>query len=436
MTNHQLDNQRDAIEHNLDLGWELLSAQPTHPKVGELAAQVIAAQPERSSASLLLGLHLEASGRLEEAKRVFLQVAGRRDNHFVTAAQCLRHVSFGLRDHAEALRWADVAIKEEPESWGNVMELGSAMAENGDLDHAWQRLDDAVAMCARTSPDDLPVALAQRAGYLLSNFAPLERFMPAAEEAIRADAASPWVALMLGWSYLVQYRFDEAEELTLRILRIDPTEELFQTLLETTRTVRGVVDDAAEEGITIDDIRRSGVLETTWRLLRERELGIDLDSALVALEEVLPAEVRATLSPPASPEQTEEAGALAGESLALWHDGQRPGVGDTWGLGGPFRLMTAAEMIALEDAIDADASAYPGWPENDVREAVMTDDAGDYLVVVSFGAVVKRRAGQPDEPLAPSMGDWVWAQVARFGGADQRPASLRIAAADFLESQG
>lgn len=195
--------------------------------------------------------------------------------------------------------------------------------------------------------------------------------------------------------------------------------------MQTARTVQNIVDNAAEEGITLDDVRRSGMLETSWQHLREQSIGVDLASALAALDEVMPAEVRATLAPPADPEKAEEAGAIAGETLLIWHDGQPQGSGAVWGLAEPFRLLSLDEVIALQDAIEADQAAYPEWPENDVQEPVMTDDAGAYLVVAAFGAVVRRQAGHPDVPVASTMAGWVWERVEQYGGVDPRPAILK-----------
>ncbi|SDG26262.1 hypothetical protein SAMN05216553_106458 [Lentzea fradiae] len=87
--------------------------------------------------------------------------------------------------------------------------------------------------------------------------------------------------------------------------------------------------------------------------------------------------------------------------------------------------MSAAEIIAMDAGIEADQAAHPDWPENEIWEQVMTDDAGAYLVAVAFGALVKRRPGQPDEPVAASMADWVWDRVVQFGGQDPRPAPWR-----------
>ncbi len=416
----------DDLERDLDLTWELFEAQPTHPKVAELALRVLAAQPERSSVSLLLGNHREICGDADEARRLYLQVAGRRDRQFVNAARALRHLAFAEHDHVEALRWARTVLAEEHEEWDDWMELGSAQALGGEHEDGWRQLDDAVALCSRTAPDELGTALGKRAVYLLGSFAPPDRFVPAAEEAIRADAANSWIALMLGWAYLVQYRFADAEQLGLRLLRENPTEDLLRNMMETARTLRGIVENAQEKDITLADVRRTGVIELKWQQLRDEMLGTDLASALAALDDAMPADLRATLRPGMSisaETEVDKLGAMVAEDLVAWHDGQQPGSGAAWGLAEPFRLMSAAEIIAMSTEIEADPAAHPDWPEDEAWEQVMTDDAGAYLVAVAFGALVKRRPGHPDEPVAPSMADWVWDRVADFGGPDPRPAA-------------
>lgn len=415
----------EAVERDLDLAWELLLAQPTHPKVAELALGVLAVQPERSSAMLLLAKHREACDEPAEARRLYLEVAGRRDRQFVSAARALRLLAFVDIDRAEALRWAQVVLAEEQEDWDDWMELGAALALSGDRDEGWRRFDAAVEQCARTTPDELPQALGKRAAYLLESFAPPDRFVPAAEEAIRADPANSLVALMLGWAYLTQYRFGDAEEVALRLLREEPTEGQYLNLVETARTMRRVVENAASEEITLEDVRRSGVIEMAWQQMRDELTGTDLSSALAALDDVMPDDLRATLRPGAAPageSGRDRVGAMAAETLVTWHDGQPAGSGGAWGLGEPFRLMSAEEIIAMDAAIEADPAAYPDWPENESWEQVLTDDAGAHLAVVAFGRLVKRQPGRPDEPVAASMADWVWDRVAAFGGRDPRPA--------------
>ncbi|WP_236594301.1 tetratricopeptide repeat protein [Saccharothrix sp. 6-C] len=428
---HAAADDHDAVERTLDLAWELFAAQPAHPEVAELASRVLAAQPERSSVSLLLANHREVCGEAGEARRLYLQVAGRRDHQFVNAARALRHLAVAEHDHAEALSWARTVLGEDHEEWGDWMELGHVQALCGEHEDGWRQLDEAVALCSRTAPDELPKALGKRAAYLLGSFAPPDRFVPAAEEAIRADAANSWVALMLGWSYLVQYRFTDAEQLGLRLLRENPTEDLLQDLVGTARTMLRIVDKAHTQDITLEDIRRSGVIELGWRQLRDQVLGTDLASALAALDDVMPADLRATLRPGVAISDvpgSDQLGSVAAEDLVAWHDGQLPGTGAAWGTAGPFRLMSAAEIIALGAEIEADPAAHPDWPENEVWEQVMTDDAGAYLVIVALGALVERRPGHPDKPVAESMADWIWDRVADFGGRDPRPAPRRTEA--------
>ena len=415
----------DAVERTLDLAWELFAAQPTHPKVAELALQVLAAQPERSSVSLLLGNHREFCGEADEARRLYLQVAGRRDRQFINAARALRHLALAVHDHPEALRWAHTVMGEDHEEWDDWMELGYAQALCGEHEDGWRQLDEAMALCSRTAPEQLGKALGKRAVYLLGTFAPPDRFAPAAEEAIRADAANSSVALLLGWAYLVQYRFADAEQIGLRLLRENPTEGLLQNLVETARTMLRIVENAHAQDITLEEIRRAGVIELGWQQLRDQMLGIDLASALAALDDVMPADLRASLRPGAAisaETDGDKIGSMVAEDLLAWHDGQEPGSGAVWGPAEPFRLMSAAEIIAMSTEIEADQAAHPDWPENEAWEQVMTDDGGAYLVVVAFGALVRRRPGHPDEPVAASMADWIWDRVVAFGGPDPRPA--------------
>lgn len=414
----------DDVARNLDLAWELLAAQPTHPRIAELALRVLAAQPERNSATMALGNHRQACGEIDEARRLFLQVAGRRDKWFTMAARALRHLESAENNHAEALRWAHTVLAEDHEDWDDWMRLGHVQARSGEHEAGWRQLDEAVALCARTAPDDLPKALGKRAEYLLESLAPPERFVPAAEEAIRANAADSWVAVLLGFAYVAQYRFDDAEQLGMRLLRENPTDDLAQSLVGLARSMLRIVEKASGDDITLEDIQGTGVIEMAWRQIRDRKLGIDLASALAALDAVLPADLHATLRPGASAADLagKKVGSLVAKELVAWHDGQQPGSGAAWGLAEPFRLMSAAEIIAMDAEIEAGQEANPDWPENELWEQVMTDDAGAYLVAVAFGALVKRRPGQPDEPVAASMADWIWDRVAGFGGPDPRPA--------------
>ncbi|WP_233598887.1 MULTISPECIES: lipopolysaccharide assembly protein LapB [unclassified Amycolatopsis] len=413
------------VERDLDLAWELIGAQPTHPKIAELALRVLASQPQRSSALMVLGDHREACGEADEARRLFLQVAALRNSWFTMAARALRHLESAENNHDEALRWAHTVLGENQEDWDDWMQLGHAQARSGEYEAGWRQLDEAVALCARTAADDLPKALRKRAQYLLESLAPPERFAPAAEEAIRTNAADSWVAMLLGYAYLAQYRFDDAEQLGLRLLREDPTDDLLRSLVGTARAMLQIVEKARGDDITLTDIQGTGALEMAWQQMRDHRLGIDLPSALAALDAVLPADLRATLRPGAEDLADKKVGSMVAKRLVTWHDGQQPGSGAAWGSAEPFRLMSADEIIAMDAEIEADPAAHPDWPESGLWEQVMTDDAGTYLVVVAFGALVRRRPGQPDEPVADSMADWIWDRVADFGGRDPRPAPLK-----------
>ena len=411
------------VERDLDLAFEIFAARRTHPEVARLALRVLAAQPDRASAALLLGKHRELCGETDEARRLYHRVAGNGGSQVINAARALRDLAFAERDRLEARSWARTVLGLDQEGWEDWLQLGHARALCGDVDGGWRLLDEAVALCARTAVDDLPRALGRRAACLLESFAPPDEFVPAAEAAIRANAASPMVGLLLGWAYMVQYRFVDAETLGLRLLREDPTADQVQNLVTTVRTMQQIVQGAAAQDITLDDIRRSGVIEMAWRQLRDEALGTDLASALAALDDVMPDDLRASLRAGAvlSDDDAALLGPMVSEDLVSWHDGQQPGSGTAWSLPEPVRLLSAAEIIALGTDVDADPTLHASWPPDDSWEAVMTDDAGSYLVVVAFGTLVRRHPGRPDVPVAPSMADWIWDRVASFGGRDARP---------------
>ncbi|MGO1508825.1 MAG: tetratricopeptide repeat protein, partial [Microbacterium sp.] len=321
------------------------------------------------------------------------------------------------RNHARALELAITAVEEDTELWFNHMQLGNAMAACGDFEAGWDLMDDAVAMCGRTMPDMLGTALAAQITRLAEGFAPPERQIPIARAAIEADPANVWAAEMLGWSYLLQYRFDDAEDLARRLLREDPQNELMHTLLSLANKFRRIIE---ENDVPPEKMRAAGFVESAWRHQLDMERGLDLESALDALEAVLPDAVRATLRGPADPDETANLTRPL-RTLVRWHDGQEPGTGAVWGLEEPFRLMTAAELDELDAAIDADADAFPEWPEDEMWDQVLTDDDGAYLAIVAFGRLVRRSGDRDDVVIADSLADWVWDRVAAFGGHDPRP---------------
>ncbi|MDF9717040.1 tetratricopeptide repeat protein [Nocardioides sp. ChNu-153] len=409
----------DPLERDVDLAWELYDVQPTHPEIGRLAGRVLAQQPDRTGIRMLLALHLEARDDIAEARRILLDVVGRRDRFFVDAARRLRALEQHECDHAEARRWAEVVLQEEPDGWHDRMELGASTAMAGDPVRGWRLLDEAVAHCARTDADDLRHALASRALSLFQSFAPPERFVPAAEEAMRADPSSEIVGGPLIWAYVHQGRFDEAEELASRLLRLDPTDGLAGGALQMIRDTRAA---AEKHEMTLADVHAAGLVAAAWSHMRAQVLGTDLASALAALETVLPPDLRAALRPPLD---EEAARSLSGErEIATWHDGQEPGTGALWGpAGGGFRLLSGAEVTAMDEAIEAEPDAWPEWPQDSLEDyysQVMTDDAGGYLVA-TLGDVVVRRTGADDVHVAPSLADWFWDRVSDLGGRDPRP---------------
>lgn len=412
-----MSDELTYTDRDRTLAWDLYDAQPTNPKIEELAYRVLADEPWRTGMVILLADHFSARRRVAEARQKYEEVMGRRDQFFANAAAGLRDLELGQRNHARALELAITAVEEDTELWFNHMQLGNAMAACGDFEAGWDLMDDAVAMCGRTMPDMLGTALAAQITRLAEGFAPPERQIPIARAAIEADPANVWAAEMLGWSYLLQYRFDDAEDLARRLLREDPQNELMHTLLSLANKFRRIIE---ENDVPPEKMRAAGFVESAWRHQLDMERGLDLESALDALEAVLPDAVRATLRGPADPDETANLTRPL-RTLVRWHDGQEPGTGAVWGLEEPFRLMTAAELDELDAAIDADADAFPEWPEDEMWDQVLTDDDGAYLAIVAFGRLVRRSHDRDDVVIAESLADWVWDRVAAFGGHDPRP---------------
>ncbi|MGO1801255.1 MAG: tetratricopeptide repeat protein [Microbacteriaceae bacterium] len=412
-----MSDELTYTDRDRTLAWDLYDAQPTNPKIEELAYRVLADEPWRTGMVILLADHFSARRRVAEARQKYEEVMGRRDQFFANAAAGLRDLELGQRNHARALELAITAVEEDTELWFNHMQLGNAMAACGDFEAGWDLMDDAVAMCGRTMPDMLGTALAAQITRLAEGFAPPERQIPIARAAIEADPANVWAAEMLGWSYLLQYRFDDAEDLARRLLREDPQNELMHTLLSLANKFRRIIE---ENDVPPEKMRAAGFVESAWRHQLDMERGLDLESALDALEAVLPDAVRATLRGPADPDETANLTRPL-RTLVRWHDGQEPGTGAVWGLEESFRLMTAAELDELDAAIDADTDAFPEWPEDEMWDQVLTDDDGAYLAIVAFGRLVRRSGDRDDVVIAESLADWVWDRVAAFGGHDPRP---------------
>ncbi|MFT4220005.1 MAG: hypothetical protein QM611_05770 [Microbacterium sp.] len=412
--------ERAATERDRDLAWELSDFRLDHPRIAQLAQSVLAREPTFTDMIILLAMHREACGEVDEARRLLRELMGRRDRQYVNAAKKLRDLEFSEGNYPESLRLADIVLRETPEvDWLDLMDHASALAFVAGPEEGWRELDDAVELCARTDPEQHPGALGQRALRLLASGAPADRFLVAAEEAIAADPSEPIIATALAYAYLYDYRPREAEELLRRVLREDPTNEVAQSGLV---VARGFLDPIERGDATMGLLRHIGMGEIAWRILRDRFFGVGLAEALAALEEVLPEELARSLRPPLG---REAARASDGEAkLLAWHDGQEPGSGGLWGDGTAFRLMSAAEIAEMNDAIERQPEAWPQWDaEAEYFTQILTDDAGAYLFEGTAGRLYRRRVGEDDREVAPSFTDWMWDRVVAFGGADPRPGS-------------
>lgn len=411
--------QVDPVQRMSDMAWDLWEAQPTHPKVRELATAVLAEAPERTGMWILLSRHFSACGDVEVARRFLQDLIGTRDGQYLNAVRELVTLECAERSYVEARRWAEVALHEEPESARGLMDLAEATAMSGDHDEGWRMLDEAVEAFATTRVDDLPWALVHRAMVLLGSYAPPARFISAAEEAVRADPTDEFIRYPLAWGYVHEGRFDDAEEISLRMLREDPTDELAASVVQMVRRVRAGLEKSEQ---TMEGLVASGMLEQIWTQMRDQQLGHDVVTALAELEQVMPKQLRDTLLPGVDPETARETG--GSRELAAWHDGQEPGAGRIWGLDGDFRLMSAAEILEMDDLVEARPEEYPEWQAETLAEAysqLMTDDAGGYLIEVAMGRLAIRRAGAEDVVVAGSLKDFVWDRVAAWGGKDPRP---------------
>jgi len=413
-----VDLQRAAIERDRDLAWELFDAKPTHQRIPELAQSVLAREPTFTGMIILIALHREACGEIEEARRLLRDLAGRRDRQYGNAVKKLRDLEFSDQRYAEALRLAEIVLRENPEAdWMDRMDYGSALIFTGDPEGGWRVIDEAVEQCARVDADHYGDALGQRATRLLASSAPPGRFLLAAEEALAADPGEPLLAVTLAYAYLYDYRAEEAEALFRRVLREDPTDEVARGGLI---VARGFLDPIERGDGTMEEIRAAGMGEIAWRILRDQIYGTGLEEALAALTAVLPDGLARSLRPPVDRETARSSGGEA--KLLAWRDGQEPGTGELWGTGERFRLMTASEIRATEEAIEGDPDSWPQWdPEHEYYTLISTDDAGAYLIEGPGGRLRRRGAGEADREVSPSFADWVWDRVAAFGGVDPRP---------------
>lgn len=420
--NTTTNDERSAIEHDRDLAWELWDAQPTHPRIPELAHSVLAREPSFTGMIVLIALHREACGEIDEARRLLRDLIGRRDRQYLNAVKKLRDLEMSDGDFAEALRLCEIVLREQPDAdWIEHMELGSALAYTGRAEEGWRRIDEAVGIAAAQGAQEHAIALGQRATRLFATAADPERLLPAAEEAYAADPTEYLLAVTLGYAYLNSYRPDEALDLFQRALREDPTFELAQNGVKVTR---GFLEPIRTGAATMDTMREMQMGEYVWRRFVAKAFGADLADALVALDEVMPETLAATLRPP-----LDQAAAVASggqDTIFAWHDGQEAGTGELWGPGERFRLMTGAEVAEMNGGVEQDPAAWGDWDDKpDYFWVIFTDDAGDYLLEGLGGKLYRRSPGVPDVEVAPSPAEWIWDRVAAFGGRDPRPGRSR-----------
>ncbi|MBW8761479.1 MAG: tetratricopeptide repeat protein [Microbacterium sp.] len=418
MTHHDdRDNlEQVAIVRDRDLALELLGAQPTNRRIATLAHSVLAREPRFTGTYLILALHHQARGELDDARRELRQLIGFQDGYRLTAVRILRDLEYENRRFDEALRLAEHAMQggEEVE-WLDLMMLGAATVFTGSRTDGWDLMDEAVVWTGRVDPTLIPKVLAKRALLFLSTGAPPERFLPAAEAAI---AASPWERLLsiaLAYAYLYDYRAADARDLFQRVLREDPTDTVAQGGMI---MARGFLEPIERGDATMDQLREAGMGEMAWRIMHEQIFDLDIEHALAALSRVLP---RALVRALRGPLRRKKLEATEGNrSLLGWHDGQDPGTGDAWGLGEPVRLLSGAEVDAMAAAAQ-DPGAWPTWSEDDAFVPIATDDAGSYFFEGYASRLYRRTVGGPDVEVAPSLADWVWDRVVDFGGEEPRP---------------
>ncbi len=410
----------DSVERDYRTARALMDIQLTNRKAARLLRRVLAADPDNTDARYWLGVFHVATDDPVQARRLMLEVIGKHDHLFASAARVMRDMEFEEHNYDAGLEWATAAMKADPHWWNSLMGLGLLTGMSGGLEVGWQMIDDAVDLCVRTSPDMLPRALRYRTVCLLDTFAPPDRVGTAAEEAFRANPADEVMGSVLSWAYATLGRFADAEATARRVLRIDPTDEIPQITLRFLQEVQDAIDK--HPTLTLDESGAALMMTKFWSEQRGAVTGTDLASALNALRKVMPRELVRALHVGLS--KRKAAMAASEPTIARWRDGQDRGTAEAWGPGFRFRLMSSSEVTAMDDAIEADPAAYPQWANEerltDYYCQVMTDDAGGYIVDTLDG-VVLRREGVADERVADSLADWFWDRVVAFGGDDPRP---------------
>lgn len=417
---HLEDAEREAVIRDRDLALELLQAQPTHKKIGELARSVLAREPSFTGTHLVLALHLQAREELDEARTHLLTLIGMQDDYQLTALRILRDLEYDARDYAESLRVAEEVLRAAPEPrWLDVLMLGAATVFTGDREAGWDLMDEAVSYAGRTDPEDHAQALEKRAARFLTTAAPPARFLPAAEAAIAANPGDHTLSIALAYAYLYDYRAEEARELLQRVLREDPTNTVAQGGLI---AVRGFLGPIERGDATMEDFRAAGFGESAWHIMHEQLFDLDIGHALDALDRVLPRALVRVLRGPLRKKYRETT--EGSRELLSWHDGQDPGTGAAWGLGKPFRLLSHAEIEAREAAIEQHPEDWPGWDPEVYAMLIATDDNGGYYIEGYASRMYYRAPGAADVEIAPSLADWLWDRVVEFGGEERRPGKV------------
>lgn len=411
------DAERSSIEHDRDLAWELYDAQPTHPRIAELAQSVLSREPAFTGMINLLALHREARGEIDEARRLLQGLMGRRDRQFLNAVKSLRDLEQAEGNFAEALRLTEIVLREDPEaSWLEQMELGTALAYTGQRERSIRLFDDAVGTAAQLGSEEHALALGQRATRLWATMAPPEFIVPAVEQAIEADPTDQMLGLVLGFARLYDYRPEEALAQFHALLREDPTLHMAHVGIALTR---GFLTPIERGDATLEKMRELGSGEFAWKVLRDKYLGTGLKDALAALDRVMPDALAAALHAPLQLDDASQASGL--DDVLEWHDGQMPGTGVLWGAEGNFRLLSHAEVAETDAAIEAAEGAFAPWASKpDYFWLIATDDEGRYLLEAMGGRLFCWSSEGPDVELAPSFADWVWDRVVAFGGRDAR----------------
>lgn len=407
-----------AIERDRALAFELFEVQPENPQVANLAASVLARDPDQTDMLVLLADYRRNLEEYDEARTLLHQAIGRQDEELDDALRSLRSVEYRTGNNAEAKRVAEMLVEGRAEPrWTDVAMLAVTVTFAESPQRGWAAFDEAIELAARTDPESYADALVFRATFLHESGAPVDVFLPAAELAIAADPTQDLLAVLLATAYLYELRPREADVLLKRVLRGNPTDEF---ALGTLRTTRTMIDPVERGEVTEAEMHEVGVGEFVWRYTRELMYDVGVKRALEALEAVMPADLAASLRPGVSAAEAREGG---GDTDVLqWRDGQHEGAGDVWGIGESWRLLTNADIAQMDAEIETHPERWPLLNEDAPTyiTQLFIDGDGNYILTARGGRLVRRTAAG-DEELAPSLAEWFWERVRAFGGHDRRP---------------